>query len=118
MIAAEKKRTETMAALDEAFSDDLVRFLALHRDELNLSNEDFEWGALLAWTFGQVPAIVNRANYDSYVRQMNNLLAKAGAPLSKKEFARFVRTRDGALAVAMASRMMEWMQAGNANLKR
>jgi hypothetical protein len=92
---------------DAAAADRIVQIIAAGSERLDLSKADRDWGLLMLWTLGQVPAIANDAQYVEYQAELNGLLAAAGAPLDKSKFAKFVRTSDGARATALMARLAE-----------
>jgi hypothetical protein len=84
--------------------------LAAGGDKLELSKTDTEWGARMLWTLGQVPPITDAAQCESYTRQLGELVRKKlGRHADERDvvFA-FLRTRDGALAMALSCRIDEW----------
>jgi hypothetical protein len=80
------------------------------RDRLDLPKDDVQWGARMLWTLGQVPAITNETQLTAYAQRLQELLArKIGMRGQEREVvAAFLRTHDGALAIALAARIDEF----------
>ena len=97
---------------DAACADLVVPIIAAKAGRLDLNKEDVDRFTRMLWTLGQVPAIANKAQCLDYVRQLDELLTKAGAPMNAEAYAAFLRTRHGALAVALTSRIEDWRAAG------
>lgn len=103
-------QSKTAADFDAGVADRVVGVMAALRSRVNGSNEDIDAVTSMLWTLGQVPAIADEAQYEAYTMEVGEILSKAGAPLDKEKFAKFIRAPEAARGCALMVRITEWTQ--------
>jgi hypothetical protein len=95
---------------DAACADKVVGLLGTLRDKVDADPADVDLVTRLLWTLGQVPPINDAAQAERYGRQLVDVLARRVWPFGADPAAlgAFVRTSEGALAVALISRIEAW----------
>ncbi len=101
---------------DETFdartADEYVAFVAACRDRIDVEQADLDWYLRIVWTLGQVPAVTSAEQCGKYERRRAEILAlKLGTRgADPAAYAAFLRTPDGAMALALHTRIEEWTE--------
>jgi hypothetical protein len=95
---------------DAGAADRVVEIIAADGAQMSLPREDVQLGTRMLWTLGQVPAVTSVAQCEEYLQQLCDIVKKKlGSHGHERDvFGAFIRTRDGALAIALACRIDEW----------
>lgn len=96
---------------DAACADRLAAWIATAGDRLNITKEQKDWMARVAWTIGQVPAITTEAECEGQQLQLCRILqTNIGHRFEPDTVAAFLKTGDGAVALALLCRIDAWQK--------
>jgi hypothetical protein len=109
-----EKEAVSLDAFDAESADRVAELIAAGGERLDLPKEDIQWGVRMLWTLGQVPAITDTAQAEAYARQLVDIMRKKIGRRSHERdvVAAFLRTNDGALAMALGCRIDEFNRGG------
>jgi len=96
---------------DAVCADQVVAIIAAGSEKLALAKEDVEWGVRMMRTYGNLPPVVDATQHDAYALQARDIIeTNIGRRTHdlQRVIARFLRTHDGALAIALLMRAVEW----------